>query len=255
MTVSNQGLPNDSSLKILTDGGRAARLSRDAAVLESFGYSDVSEVFVAAPNITSYRVSKDSEAYFLKLASSEDEMAVLQLRAEWAILEELRSKDVPGVASPLAWQNFAGAAGIVYSASYGKLRTFREWYCPPGSVSQRPDVDWILLMKRLRLVCMTLQRCHALDIRHGNIRPDILLLDTSLPADDPSAVLVGSWLFSSRLAVESHFPTSAILDVSVSYIAPECTGRMNRSIDLRADLYSLGVTLYEIISQELPFQG
>jgi serine/threonine protein kinase len=36
-------------------------------------------------------------------------------------------------------------------------------------------------------------------------------------------------------------------------MAPEQTGRMNRSVDPRSDLYSLGVTLYELLVGTLPF--
>src|SRR5262249_46172269 len=38
-----------------------------------------------------------------------------------------------------------------------------------------------------------------------------------------------------------------------AYMAPEQTGRMNRSIDLRSDLYSLGVTYYQMVTGHLPF--
>ncbi|SFH12161.1 Predicted ATPase [Desulfotomaculum arcticum] len=40
---------------------------------------------------------------------------------------------------------------------------------------------------------------------------------------------------------------------TLAYIAPEQTGRMNRPVDFRADLYSLGVTFYEMLTGRLPF--
>jgi serine/threonine protein kinase len=36
-------------------------------------------------------------------------------------------------------------------------------------------------------------------------------------------------------------------------MAPEQTGRMNRSIDSRSDLYAFGVTLYQMFTGTLPF--
>ena len=51
-------------------------------------------------------------------------------------------------------------------------------------------------------------------------------------------------------------PTAApdALAGTPSYIAPEQTGRMNRHVDTRADLYSLGVTLYQMVTGALPFE-
>ena len=42
---------------------------------------------------------------------------------------------------------------------------------------------------------------------------------------------------------------------TLAYISPEQSGRMNRLVDYRSDLYSLGITLYELFTGHLPFQA
>ena len=46
-----------------------------------------------------------------------------------------------------------------------------------------------------------------------------------------------------------------VLEGTLPYMSPEQTGRMNRAMDYRTDLYSLGVTFYEILTGQLPFQA
>ncbi|MEM7019544.1 MAG: AAA family ATPase, partial [Pseudomonadota bacterium] len=43
------------------------------------------------------------------------------------------------------------------------------------------------------------------------------------------------------------------LEGTLAYIAPEQTGRINRTMDYRADFYSLGITFYEMLAGQLPF--
>ena len=59
---------------------------------------------------------------------------------------------------------------------------------------------------------------------------------------------------TSRLPRERQLPEAPeYIAGTLPYMAPEQTGRMNRSIDSRSDLYSLGVTLYEMLTGSLPF--
>ena len=98
-------------------------------------------------------------------------------------------------------------------------------------------------------IATALARVH----QHGLIHKDI----------KPANVLVNSvtgrvWLLgfgiASRLPRERQSPVPPeVIAGTLAYMAPEQTGRMNRSIDFRSDLYALGVTLYEMLTGELPF--
>jgi len=49
--------------------------------------------------------------------------------------------------------------------------------------------------------------------------------------------------------------SSERLEGTLAYLAPEQTGRLNKAVDYRADYYSLGATLYELLAQSLPFEA
>src|SRR6202043_1873123 len=94
-----------------------------------------------------------------------------------------------------------------------------------------------------------LRRVHERGLIHKDIKPANILLD---------AASGGVWLtgfgIASRLPRERQAPAPPeSIAGTLAYMAPEQTGRMNRSIDARSDLYALGVTLYQMITGSLPF--
>ena len=59
---------------------------------------------------------------------------------------------------------------------------------------------------------------------------------------------------ASRLPRERRAPEPpGFIAGTLPYMAPEQTGRMNRSVNSRSDLYALGITLYEMLTGSLPF--
>ncbi|MBC8145067.1 MAG: serine/threonine protein kinase, partial [bacterium] len=90
---------------------------------------------------------------------------------------------------------------------------------------------------------------HARGLIHKNVKPASFLVN----AASGDAWLTGFGI-ASRLPRDHQTPEPAeVIAGTLAYMAPEQTGRMNRSIDSRSDLYSLGITFYEMLAGELPF--
>ncbi|WP_394846771.1 AAA family ATPase [Pendulispora brunnea] len=94
---------------------------------------------------------------------------------------------------------------------------------------------------------------HGQGILHKDIKPSNVLVD---PSGFPSTsrVTLIDFGIATRLSQEARgAEPPGTLEGTLAYMAPEQTGRMNRGVDARADLYSLGVTLYELFAFALPF--
>jgi len=90
---------------------------------------------------------------------------------------------------------------------------------------------------------------HQQQIIHKDINPANILVN---PTTQQAKIID----FGIATLLSKENPTLRNLNVlegTLAYISPEQTGRMNRAIDYRSDFYSLGVTFYELLTQQLPF--
>jgi predicted ATPase/signal transduction histidine kinase len=84
---------------------------------------------------------------------------------------------------------------------------------------------------------------HGRGAPHGDIRPSSILFD----AATGEVALVSAAIAGQRVP--------ALSEGSLPYISPEQTGQMNRPIDGRSDLYSLGVVFYQLVTGRYPFEA
>src|SRR6266581_136953 len=98
-------------------------------------------------------------------------------------------------------------------------------------------------------LAVALGQLHGRGMIHKDIKPAHVFVN-----DATGQVWLLGFGIASPLPRERQAPAPPeIIAGTLAYMAPEQTGRMNRSIDARSDLYALGVTLYELVTGRLPF--
>jgi diguanylate cyclase (GGDEF)-like protein len=147
----------------------------------------------------------------------------------------------------------------------GVVKTYDIISCEQGIALVLEDFEGISLkglIHRHRLSVATflqiavkvseaLGHLHAANIIHMDIKPHNILYN---PVDGRTKITdfgISHILTYSGEYVDDQDAARG----TIAYMSPEQTGRINRSIDYRSDLYSLGVTCFEMLTSSLPFDG
>src|SRR6478672_12775799 len=110
-----------------------------------------------------------------------------------------------------------------------------------------PLEDFLSLALR---ITQSLGQIHAANVIHKDINPSNIVWNS-----ETKQLKIIDFGISTILSREN--PTIRnpnVLEGTLAYMSPEQTGRMNRSLDYRTDFYSLGVTFYELLTRQLPFE-
>jgi PAS domain S-box-containing protein len=184
-----------------------------------------------------YRGSGNGLTPILLVAAEETSRGCVErLEHEYALKSEL---DADWAARPVALTHDNGRMTLVLEDPGGT---------PLDQLLGRPpDVSHFL---RIAIpLAGALRRVHERGLIHKDIKPANILVESA-----SSGVWLMGFGIASRVPRERQAPEPPeTITGTLAYMAPEQTGRMNRSVDSRSDLYALGVTFYELLTGALPF--
>lgn len=100
-------------------------------------------------------------------------------------------------------------------------------------------------------ICRGLQEAHSQGIIHRDLKPENVLLQEK--TDRPDWVKIVDFGISHLLQGPKRLTKTGKMIGTPEYIAPEQL--KDRAIDVRTDIYSLGIMMYELLAGRVPFES
>lgn len=204
------------------------------------GYSITDTVYEDPFIAVVYAISEStSKLMLLKIVKSGNRITLenAKLIHEYNFLSDL---DMEGLLKPASYMNFKNMMILEYEPV--NAVTLRDYYSNPSTLS----AESVLILQN---TAKRLQELHDRNILHLNIRPDTLLIQQAT-----NQIFLTGFGYATYMNQEGNQGQSS-LEGNPIYMSPEQTGRMDFALDARADIYSLGITLYELFSTRLPFSA
>ncbi len=200
--------------------------------LSGYAFSPLSEGDIAL-----YRGCGSGLAPILLVAAEETSPGcIARLQHEYALKAEL---DANWAARPVALTRYNDRMTLVLKDPGG---------APLERLLGRP-LDIADFLRIAIALAKALRQVHERGLIHKDIKPANILVDGA-----GGRVWLTGFGIASRLPREHQAPAPPeVIAGTLAYMAPEQTGRMNRSVDSRSDLYALGITFYEMLTGTLPF--
>jgi predicted ATPase/signal transduction histidine kinase len=203
------------------------------------GFS-LTEQIHSSINTSVYRGTKDYQSVIIKALNDEYPSieAIARLKHEYSIVCNLHHENLVKVINLetsdkryyLVFEDFDGVS----------LKDYIN--------KNKPSV--VLTLEVAITITQALIYIHGQNIIHKDIKPANIIINPK-----SGEVKITDFSIASRLSKETINNNPNQIEGTLAYMSPEQTGRMNRTLDYRTDFYSLGVTLYEMLTGKLPFSS
>jgi serine/threonine-protein kinase len=192
----------------------------------------MSEVWVAYDTVLDRRVA----VKLLKPALAADPTVVERLRREAVAAARLNH---PGIVSVYDTVQDGGRQGVVMELVAG--RSLR------AVLDERQQLRVIDTVAIGRAVAAALQAAHQAGLVHRDVKPGNILITND------GRVKLADFGIAKAVAARDDLTADNVMMGTAKYLSPEQV--IGRTVDGRADLYSLGLVLYECLAGKVPFIG
>jgi predicted ATPase/signal transduction histidine kinase/CheY-like chemotaxis protein/tRNA A-37 threonylcarbamoyl transferase component Bud32 len=161
-----------------------------------------------------------------------------QYKQEYEITQQL---NIPGVIKAYSLEKYQNTLAMILEDFGGEsLKKL---------VKSSQKITMIEFLEIAIKITEIIEKIHTLKIIHKDINPSNIVYNR-----ETEQIKIIDFGIATILTRENPtLKNPNLLEGTLAYISPEQTGRMNRSLDYRTDFYSLGVTFYELLTNQLPF--
>ncbi|MCP4132043.1 MAG: AAA family ATPase [bacterium] len=192
-----------------------------------------------------YRGRKENETktYIIKeLKSSSPTLSeIAQFRQEYEIIKKINIEGVIKTYDILEYDN--NIALVLEDFDGISLKKILK--------DKNINLDLKLFLTIAIKLSNALGHLHKENIVHKDIKPHNILFNAAT-----GELKIADFGISNEITHENNeVYNPVVIEGTLVYLSPEQTGRMNRQLDYRTDMYSLGITFYELLTGSVPFQS
>ncbi|MFM6136545.1 MAG: protein kinase domain-containing protein, partial [Sphaerospermopsis kisseleviana] len=164
---------------------------------------------------------------------------LISLKNQFTITQEIEH---PNIIKSYVLETYGNSYALILEDIDGiSLHQYAKW--------QPLTLDWFFHISIS--IVEALEYLYQNKIIHKDIKPKNIIINPQT-----KKIKLIDFSISCLLPKEvAEIKNLNVLEGTLPYMSPEQTGRMNRGIDYRTDFYSLGVTLYELLTGQLPFMS
>jgi PAS domain S-box-containing protein len=192
-------------------------------------------IYSSSRSIIVRAINNKSETYILKKTSNESVKLCQKLKREYDFLSEINS---PHVIKAIGFEKTEKETILILENV--QAITLKK-YLEERKLRPEMFIDFAIQITE------GLKDIHAKNIIHKDINPANILIQNG-------KIIIIDLNIAEKMSIEDQKIVDS-LEGTINYVSPEQTGKLKTKLDLRTDIYSLGITFYEMITGFVPFSN